>query len=128
MQADALGLDGDAALALEVHRVEHLRRHFALAQRAGQLQQPVGQRGLAVVDVRDDAEIPDVLWVHLFVSSDAFSDVLAEALLRWAVRRQTRSTPQARQQCLSNYRVCHSLNRGARNAVTSGESEVMSGE
>ena len=31
MQANALGLDGDAALALEVHRIEHLGGHFALA-------------------------------------------------------------------------------------------------
>ncbi len=64
VQANALGLDGDAALALEVHRVEHLRLHLALAERAGKLQQAVGQRGLAVVDVRDDAEIPDVLGIH----------------------------------------------------------------
>ena len=38
MQANAFGFDGDAALALEVHRIEHLRRHFAMAQRAGELQ------------------------------------------------------------------------------------------
>ncbi len=64
VQANALGLDGDAALALEVHRVEHLRLHFALAERAGKLQQAVGKRGLTVVDVRDDAEIADVLGIH----------------------------------------------------------------
>ena len=66
MQANAFRFDGDAALALQVHRVEHLRAHFALGQRAGQLQQAVGQRGFAVVNVRDDAEIPDVLRIHLF--------------------------------------------------------------
>ena len=65
MQANALGLDGDAALALQVHRIEHLRVHLALAERAGQLQQAVGQRGFAVVDVRDDAEIADVLGIHV---------------------------------------------------------------
>ena len=31
VQAHGVGLDGDAALALQVHRVEHLRHHFALA-------------------------------------------------------------------------------------------------
>ena len=64
MQADALGLDGDAALALEVHGVEHLRGHFALGERAGQFEQAVGQRGFAVVDVRDDAEIAYELGIH----------------------------------------------------------------
>ena len=94
VQADAFGLDGDAALALEVHGVEHLRGHFALAERAGQLEQAVGQRGFAVVDVRDDAEIPDELGIHGF-SCDS--------------RRRTRCALGARPPRPSNYRVCHSL-------------------
>ena len=65
VQANALGLDGDAALALQVHRVEHLRAHLALAERAGKLEQAVGQRGLAVVNMRDDAKIADETWVHV---------------------------------------------------------------
>ena len=52
-------LDRDAALALEVHRVEHLRFHLARLQRAGQLEKAVGERRLAVIDVRDDREIAD---------------------------------------------------------------------
>ena len=52
-------LDGDAALALEVHRVEHLRLHLARLEGAGDLEKAVGQRRLAVVDVRDDREIAD---------------------------------------------------------------------
>ena len=62
--AHGVGLDGDAALALEVHRVQHLRLHLARGQRAGQLQQPVGEGGFAVVDVRDDREVANVAWVH----------------------------------------------------------------
>ena len=65
MQADAFGFDGDAALALQVHGVEHLLVHFALSERAGHFQQAVGERGFAVVDVRDDAEIAYELWIHL---------------------------------------------------------------
>jgi len=65
MQANAFGLDGDAALAFEIHRVEKLRMHFALGERPGQLEKAVGQRGFAMVDVCDDAEIPDVLGVHV---------------------------------------------------------------
>ena len=52
-------LDGDAALALEVHRVEQLVAHLALLHRAGGLDEPVGQRGFAVIDVGDDAEVAD---------------------------------------------------------------------
>ncbi len=54
-------LDRDAALALEVERVEHLRLHLALLQHARGFDQPVGERRLAMVDVRDDAEITDVI-------------------------------------------------------------------
>jgi hypothetical protein len=41
--------------------------HFALRQRAGHFQEAVRQRGFAVVDVRDDAEIPYELRVHFFL-------------------------------------------------------------
>ena len=54
------GLDRDAPLALQVHVVEQLLVHLALADGAGVFQQPVGQRALAVVDVGDDAEVADV--------------------------------------------------------------------
>src|SRR5262245_55115751 len=57
-------LDGDAALALEIHRVEHLRFHLAGLKRAGDLEKPVGERRFAVIDVRDDGEIPDVGLIH----------------------------------------------------------------
>ena len=55
---DGVGLDGDAALALEVHRVEELVLGFALRDGAGELQQAVRERGLPVIDVGDDTEIP----------------------------------------------------------------------
>ena len=59
VQPDGVGLDGDAALALEVHGVEHLVLALAQAQSAGELEQAVGQRGLAVVNVGDDGEVAD---------------------------------------------------------------------
>jgi hypothetical protein len=62
-QPDGLRLDGDAALALDVHAVEVLRAHVALLDDAGHLQHPVGQRRLAMVDVGDDAEVADQLRV-----------------------------------------------------------------
>jgi len=58
-QPHGLALDGDAALALDVHPVQVLRPHLPLAHDAGELEHPVRQGGLAVVDMRDDAEVPD---------------------------------------------------------------------
>jgi hypothetical protein len=58
-QADGLALDRDAALALDVHPVQVLGTHLPLADHAGELQHAVRERGLAVVDVGDDAEIAD---------------------------------------------------------------------
>jgi len=62
--ADGVGLDGDAALALQVHGIENLGLHFARGERSGELQQTVGERGFAVVDMRDDREIADEGGVH----------------------------------------------------------------
>src|SRR5205085_2081995 len=63
-QCRRLRLDGDAALALELHRVEHLLAHLALGEAAAHLYEAVGERRLAVVDVRDDGEITDVALRH----------------------------------------------------------------
>lgn len=94
MKANAFRFDRDSALALEVHGVEHLRGHFALRERAGQFEQTIGQRGLAVVDVRDNAEIPDELGIHgsFCAARGRFSAISAR---------------------LSNYRVCHRFTRPA---------------
>ncbi len=54
VQADRVRLDRDAALALEVHRVEHLGLHLARLQGAGDLEKPIRERRLAVIDVRND--------------------------------------------------------------------------
>src|SRR5690606_15894100 len=59
VQAHGLRLDGDAALFLDVHVVEHLLGHFARGQAARELDQAVGQGRLVVVDVGDHREIAD---------------------------------------------------------------------
>ena len=62
--AHGLRLDGDAALALDVHGVEELLCHVALCHGARLLQDAVCDGGLTVVDVGDDGEVPDVLGIH----------------------------------------------------------------
>ena len=64
VQPDGMRLDGDAALALEVHRVEHLGLHLAGLQRSGRLEKTIGQRRLAVIDVSDDGKISNSLGIH----------------------------------------------------------------
>jgi hypothetical protein len=57
-QRGDLGQDGDAALALEIVGIERpLGDALILAKRARLLQQPVDQRGLAVVDVGNDGNV-----------------------------------------------------------------------
>ena len=59
VEADGMGLDGDAAFALQIHRVQNLLHHLARREGAGDFQQTVGECRLAVVDVRNDREVSD---------------------------------------------------------------------
>ena len=59
VQTHRLRLDRDASLALEIHRVEHLRLHLAAAERTGEFEQAIRQGRLAVVDMGDDRKIAD---------------------------------------------------------------------
>ena len=61
MQRCGLCLDGYPTLLLDVHRVEDLRFHLALSEPAATLDQAIGKRRLAVVDVRNDRKISDVI-------------------------------------------------------------------
>ena len=56
-----LSFDGDAALTLQIHGIEHLRLHLAIGEAAAQLDEAVGQRRFSVVDVSDNGKIPNLL-------------------------------------------------------------------
>ena len=60
-ERDRVALDRDAALALELHVVEHLVAELARSHAVARLDQAIGERRLAVIDVRDDAEVANVL-------------------------------------------------------------------
>ena len=65
LDGDVLRQDGDAALALLVVGVEHaLLDLLVLAEGVGGLEHLVDERSLAVVDVGDDGDVPDVLLAH----------------------------------------------------------------
>ena len=54
VQRGGLRLDGYPPLLLDVHRVQHLGLHLTIGQPAATLDETVGQRRFAVIDVRDD--------------------------------------------------------------------------
>ncbi len=74
-QTDGARLDGDAALPFEIHVVEDLILHDALLYRAAFLDEAVGERGFAVVDMGNDAEIADIL----LIDHSAFTSRLSSA-------------------------------------------------
>ena len=61
LQGDALRLDRDTALSLQIHGVQHLGFHFSIGQSATTLDKAIGQGRFAMVDVGDNREISDVL-------------------------------------------------------------------
>src|SRR5437868_10373991 len=57
-------LDGDAALAFEVHRIEKLVLFITLVDGARCLEQSIGERRLPMIDMGDDAEVSGQLDRH----------------------------------------------------------------
>src|SRR5262249_10736453 len=72
-----LRLDRDPALSLELHRVEELLAHLALGDGTRELEDPVGERRLAVVDVRDDREVTNAVLLHGLREASATTDPTA---------------------------------------------------
>ena len=58
-ERDRLRLDRDAAAALDLERVEQLRTRLAAGHGTGDVHQAVGERTLAVIDVRNYAKVAD---------------------------------------------------------------------
>ena len=56
---DRTRLDRDPVLALQLHRVEELLAHLPERHGAGRFEKPVGERRLAVIDMRDHAKVAD---------------------------------------------------------------------
>ena len=59
-----LGLDGDSSLPLQIHVVQHLFLHLSAGEQARFLNDPVRQRGFAVVNMGDDTKISDFALIY----------------------------------------------------------------
>lgn len=57
----SLALDGDAPLPLDVHIIQDLVTKLPVAHQARMLNQTVGQSGLPMIDMSNDAEVSDLL-------------------------------------------------------------------
>ncbi len=86
---DRPGLDGDSALALQVHVVEQLLAKLARRDGARLQEELVGQRALTVIDMGDDREISDELRVNNHVCESS-SLSLGKASIGNATRCRSR--------------------------------------
>ena len=59
-QGDGIAFDGNAAFPLNVHIVQNLILKISFVADAGELNQTVGKRGFAVVNMGNDAEVSDI--------------------------------------------------------------------
>src|SRR5207247_600283 len=84
-QTDRMRFDRDAALALEIHGVENLRFHLPRLKGPGDFEKAVGERRLAVVDMRDDREVTDALRVHYRTSILTETCSVRQARWPWTV-------------------------------------------
>ena len=98
LESGVLGANGYAFFALEIHRIHHPLLDFLIrAEGAGLPQQLINERGLAVIDVRNDGDVAD--FIHKRESDPALAGAeegasnmraqLPQVNWRRGVRRQT---------------------------------------
>ena len=61
IQRDTLSFDGDTTLTLQIHGIEHLTRHFTIFQATAILNKTVCQSRFAMIDMRNDGKISNML-------------------------------------------------------------------
>lgn len=66
-QPRGLLLDGNAPFPFQIHRIQNLGFHVALLHGAGELDQPVRQRGFPMIDVGNDGKITDQFCIHVIL-------------------------------------------------------------
>jgi len=59
-----VSFDGYAALAFEIHCVEHLFGHLSFGERSSDLEQAISKRALAVIDMGNNGKVSDVLEIY----------------------------------------------------------------
>ena len=74
LHANRLELDGDPAFLLELHGIENLSRHVSFFDGTSNLKKSIRKGRFAMVDVRNNAKISNVLSIHnALILADFFS-------------------------------------------------------
>jgi hypothetical protein len=61
LQRGRLRLDGYPTLSFDIHRIQNLRFHVPCFETATALYQPVRESGFAMINMRNDGKISDVI-------------------------------------------------------------------
>ena len=69
VKRNALGFDGNAAFAFQIHGVQDLGFHFAFSQPSAGLDQSVRESRLTMVDVGYDGKVSYVVHLYEFFSN-----------------------------------------------------------
>ena len=93
LQRRRLGLDGDAPLALEIHGVEHLLLHLTIGESSTDLDDPVGQGALSMVDMGNDGKVSNILQID----NTRFSEAKSLTRLRFYNNPGRRTVPMHQQ-------------------------------
>src|SRR5580700_10721983 len=65
-----MALYGDSLFSFQVHIIEYLVHHVSVANGMGNLQKTVGKGGFSVINMGNDAKIPDILH-YVFLALNA---------------------------------------------------------
>ncbi len=65
MHRDRMCLDRDAPLPFQIHVIEELLLHVSCSDGVGELQQAVGDRGLPMIDMRNDRKVADIFYIYI---------------------------------------------------------------
>ena len=61
LHLNSVALDGDSSFPFQVHVIQELILFFSFRNRAGEVQQTVGQGTFTMVDMSDDTKVANVL-------------------------------------------------------------------
>jgi hypothetical protein len=86
LQRSSLRLDGYPTLFFDVHRVKNLRTHLPILQAAAALDEPVCERGFAVINMRNDRKISDVIHQRERLSACLYCEEIA-GHLQWSRKK-----------------------------------------
>jgi hypothetical protein len=64
LHLDGMAFNGNASLPFKIHVIKHLVLKFTFSNGFCFLKKPVGQGALAMINMCDDTEVPDV--IHQF--------------------------------------------------------------